>query len=370
LQRYFSAFRGIEGWFQTDAALTFMAYNQILARHGVAGHTLEIGVHHGLSAICVASLRGRERLFYAIDLFDELQSQNVSRSGAGERAVFERNMQRHFPDTSFLRTLARASADVVPSDLGAGFSFCHVDGGHSREETQRDLALCAAVLLPGGIVALDDYFNPEYPGVSEGVTRFLMANRGALRPLAIGYHKVLFQKLPASFDLHGEFAEAFPMVPSKPVRFWDCPVWFFEEPLCACIDLLASTPERFVPLERTGGLAAIALDHDRINATAGEKLILPVAVTNVSSHEFPAGVEVFGLSYHLQSPAGRTLRHDNDRTWIETFMAPGETRTLELAIDVPPDPGRYRIEIDLVWERVMWFQDAGNRTALVELVVE
>jgi predicted O-methyltransferase YrrM len=171
LQRYFSAFRGIEGWFQTDAALTFMAYNQILARHGVAGHTLEIGVHHGLSAICIASLRGRERLFYAIDLFDELQSQNISHSGAGERAVFERNIERLFPDTSFLRTIARASADVVPSDLGSGFSFCHVDGGHSREETQRDLALCAAVLLPGGIVALDDYFNPEYPGVSEGVRR-------------------------------------------------------------------------------------------------------------------------------------------------------------------------------------------------------
>ncbi len=369
MQRYLSVFRQIDGWFQADAALLFMAYNQLLARHGVAGHTLEIGVHHGLSAIGVASLRGREKLFYAIDLFDDLQSKNTSHSGAGERAVFERNMQRLFPDTGFLRTIARASADVVPADLGLGFSFCHIDGGHSREETQRDLALCEAVLMPGGIVAIDDYFNPQFPGVSEGVARFMLANRGALRPLAIGYQKMLFQKQPALFDLNCEFVEEFRALPSKRIQFWDQAALLFDTPVCACFNLLASTPERFAPFEQSGNLAAIAPEYDQICGRPGERLLLPVAITNTSAHEFPAGVDVFGLSYHLLSQAGRTLLHDNDRTWIEAPLAPGETQTVALVIEAPTDPGRYRLEIDLVWESVMWLKDAGNRTATVELAL-
>src|SRR5690349_8694607 len=93
LLTYLEVFHRIEGWFSYDAALMFMAYNQLVAGHGVAGDVLEIGVHHGLSTIGVAALRGPGKLLYAVDLFDELQGQNVSGSGQGNRALFEQNMR-------------------------------------------------------------------------------------------------------------------------------------------------------------------------------------------------------------------------------------------------------------------------------------
>ena len=71
LQRYFDAFHRIQGWFVYDAALMFMAYNQLNAAHGIAGDALEIGVYHGLSAIAVAALRGPGRRMLATDLFEQ-----------------------------------------------------------------------------------------------------------------------------------------------------------------------------------------------------------------------------------------------------------------------------------------------------------
>ena len=68
LKSYLDAFSSIEGWFSPDAALMFLAYNQLIADEGVCADTLEIGVHHGLSAITIASLRGEGRQFFAVDL--------------------------------------------------------------------------------------------------------------------------------------------------------------------------------------------------------------------------------------------------------------------------------------------------------------
>ena len=63
LSRYLNAFHSIPGWFSPDACLIFMAYHQLLADEGLAGDVLEIGVHHGLSAIGTAALRGEGRRF-------------------------------------------------------------------------------------------------------------------------------------------------------------------------------------------------------------------------------------------------------------------------------------------------------------------
>jgi len=236
LLAYLDAFHRIEGWFDYDAALLFMVYNQVLARHGIAGDVLEIGVHHGLSTIAIASLlnsKARESgaRLYAVDLFEDLQDLNVSRSGAGNRKTFEKNMRMFFNDTAFIRTLTRASHDLTAADLGQTLSFCHVDGGHSRQETFNDLQLCHQALMPGGVVALDDYFNVEYPGVCEGAIEFMLKNPGALQPLAVGFHKVLFQKQPVAFDTNAKLLKRFPYFEHRSVQLWDRPTILFTSPL-------------------------------------------------------------------------------------------------------------------------------------------
>ena len=369
LQTYLEAFHHIQGWFQFDAALLFMAYNQLLARRGIAGHVLEIGVHHGLSAIGIAALRRPDKLFYAIDLFEELQAGNISGSGQGDRRLFEQNMETFYPDTSFMRAIARPSEDLSPDDLGSGFSFCHIDGGHTRQETYADLRLCHAVLSPGGLLALDDYFNPEHPGVCEGAVEFMLHHRNAVRPIAIGYGKVLFQKLPVMFDLNATFSEAFPSVDCKIVRLWDTSTNLFPPVLRSHFDLNASTPQRFIPFGQLGARATFAPEFMKIRAQCDETVTLSVAVANTSKEIFPSGEGAFGLSYHLLSASGEVLRHDNARTWFTTPMRPGDTQTVSLAVEAPPAPGEYQIAIDLVWEQVMWFKDVGNPPVFVKLIV-
>ena len=160
LQRYRASFRSIPGFFSFDAALLFIAYNQLIRERGISGNVLEIGVHHGLSTILIASLRGASKKCVAIDLFDQLQEQNTSGSGSGNQPTFLKNMANFHGDLGFLRVLAKASADVSTEEVGRNFSFCHVDGGHSADETYHDLNFCLEILMAGGLLAVDDYFNP------------------------------------------------------------------------------------------------------------------------------------------------------------------------------------------------------------------
>src|SRR5437763_4755811 len=109
LQSYLNAFRRIEGWFVYDAALMFMAYNQLIAAAGISGDTLEIGVYYGLSAIAIAALRGDGRKMYAIDLFEQLGSSAAYGAGRSYRTVFEENMRSFFGALDFLVPIAAPS---------------------------------------------------------------------------------------------------------------------------------------------------------------------------------------------------------------------------------------------------------------------
>lgn len=369
LQRYLAAFRNIEGWFSYDAALLFIAYNELIARHGIAGDVLEIGVHHGLSSIATASLRGSGKRFYAVDLFEQMQDKNVSSSGGGNRKIFERNMKQFYPGTSFMHVIEGSSSSLNARRLGTGFSFCHIDGGHSRQETFHDLKLCHSLLLPGGLAAIDDYFNPEYPGVCEGAVQFMLEHHpGALKPLAIAYNKVVFQKAGMDGDLNAELRAAIPSLEYKMVTMWDKPVLLIGSPLRSYLDLHASTPSHLVPI---GTVCRVRFDPEQtqLETLPSQSLNLGVSLTNTSGEPLPAGERVFGLSYHLLSADGHVLRHDNDRTWLFDPLLPGDTRVVPVGIRAPSAPGRYKLEIDVVWEQVMWFKDVGNPTAVIELIV-
>jgi SAM-dependent methyltransferase/predicted O-methyltransferase YrrM len=253
LQLYSDAFHRIPGWFAFDAALMFMAYNQLIAEDGISGDTLEIGVYYGLSAIAVAALRGPGRRMYAVDLFEELGPNEAYGVGKSYREKFEEYMRSFFGELDFLSPITSASGKLKSSEFTPTFSFCHVDGGHSPQETFADLKFASDILLPGGLLALDDYFNPQHSGVCEGALDFRRQHEGVLRPLAIGYNKVLFQKLPARHDLNEKFSRAFPAVERMPAAdIWGVPVYLFGRPICRYFDLEASKPERLVPLGAAG----------------------------------------------------------------------------------------------------------------------
>ncbi|HEX4275890.1 MAG TPA: class I SAM-dependent methyltransferase [Bryobacteraceae bacterium] len=372
LQRYLQAFHSIKGWFQFDAALLFMAYNQLRRAEGPDRDVLEIGVYHGLSTIAMAALRGAGNRLVAIDPFENSPADNIAMYGGGIRAKFERNFSGFYPDAAFLNVIGKSSRDVTAASLGGNFTFCHIDGGHSREETCHDLELCCEILVDGGLLAMDDYFNPQHPGVCEGGVEFFLRDCGRLQPLAVAYNKVLFQKCGKAAEklgLNERFLAAFPRFEHEMVTMWGAPVILAAAPLRDSIDLYASTPECFVPFGSAGPRAIFRPSTPVLRAQLGADVTLEVEIENVSSEKTPAGRNVFGLSYHLLTGAGSVLQHDNARTWIIKPIQPGERRVEHLKLKAPATPGHYTLEVDLVWESVMWFGDAGNPTARVSLTV-
>jgi len=365
LQAYLDAFPSIQGFFTFDGALMFMAYNQLIS---VTGDVLEIGVHHGLSAIAIGSLAEDGRRFVAVDLF-EMQDSNRSRSGAGNREVFLRNMQTFFEDLNFLEIVAGSSSELKPEALGSQFSFCHIDGGHSPEETYQDLDLCSKILLPGGLLALDDYFNPSFPGVSEGAVKFKLEHAETLKPIAIGFNKVLFQKLPAPADLNAAFASTFKRIRSQTSILWDTPVNYFTSSFLPFFDLENSTEHHLVLKTQPDVAAYFEPQTTTIDSESGQTIKLPVRVQNRSDTPFPHGKATFGLSYHLLSSTREILKFDNARSYFEAPLQPGSTLTVDLTINAPVEPGSYLLEIDLVWEGMLWFKESGNQTCTVELIV-
>jgi hypothetical protein len=307
---------------------------------------------------------------YAIDLFERLRESVAYGAGENYKHYFEANMRSFYADADFLTTITAPSGDLKSADFPKTFSFCHVDGGHSPEETYADLKFVTDILVPGGLAALDDYFNPEHAGVCEGALDFARRHPGVLAPVAVAYNKVLLRKNPSPVNLNQEFVRTFPRVPRLPAGdMWGSPILLFHQPLRSYVDLYGSTPDHLIPIEKAPVRATFQPRAQGVRERPGTRFSLPVVVKNTSNEEFPCGRDVFGLSYHLLSAGGETLRHDNERTYFRKSLAPGSQAEMELRVTAPPESGHYKLEIDLVWEGVMWFKDIGNPAAVVELEV-
>ncbi|MBM4433734.1 MAG: class I SAM-dependent methyltransferase [Chloroflexi bacterium] len=361
LAGYAQAFGRIHGAFTMDAALLFFAYASLA---GERGHVMEIGVHHGLSAIAVAALRGEGARMVALDTFGASGSATASGGMSADERTFRASMERFHGDTSFVRVIAADSRAVAPGDLGAGFSFCHIDGGHSAEETRSDLALASAVCRGGGLVALDDYFNPSFPGVSEGTVRHLIERPGDLAPLAIGANKVLFRR-GAAGDLNARLGERYPFIPRTRAVFAGSEVLVFGSGLAHYVDIGASSVGELRPRELR--LRVDLEPHvDRLIASPGTTVPLRVRVRNRSNVPLEWSDSPFGLSYHVTGPIER---YENARVWFEPALAEGQERLMDVQVQVPERPGEYTIEIDVVWEGICWLRDRGNRPATARLTV-
>jgi hypothetical protein len=144
---------------------------------GIYGSLAELGVHHGrFTGFLFITARTTEKLVVA-DLFENLQHQNVDKSGLGDKRRFLQGIQTYGLAQEDLHTLYVGSTDEIPFDWSdkAGFEafrMISVDAGHTAALTFNDLQLAFCNLLAGGIVIVDDFFHSVWPGVTEGLFQF------------------------------------------------------------------------------------------------------------------------------------------------------------------------------------------------------
>ena len=197
--RYLGETRDVEGWFFPVDAYLFAWIDELQKRLKIEGNLFEIGVHHGKTATFLARCRRDGEVLGVCDVFEQ-QELNRDRSGEGSREIFLRNMGSH-P----VQVFAKESALLTTAETTTGCRFFHIDGGHRPEDVVNDLFVASRALLPDGVVAVDDVFNPNWPGVSEGFYRFMAARGDAFVPILIGGNKVLLSRPEAATVYESHF---------------------------------------------------------------------------------------------------------------------------------------------------------------------
>lgn len=201
VRRYLDQTRHVEGWFFPVDAWLFAFVDEIQQRESISGNLFEIGVHHGKTALFLARIAREHELLGVCDVF-ERQDLNRDRSGEGSRELFLRNM-----GDAPVRVFAKASSELTGDDTTTRCRFFHIDGGHRPEDVWNDLHLADQALLDEGVVAVDDVFNPSWPGVSEGFYRFMTAS-STLVPVLIGGNKVFLTRPGAVERYEKHYADA------------------------------------------------------------------------------------------------------------------------------------------------------------------
>jgi hypothetical protein len=189
-----------------------------------------------------------------------------------------------------------------------------------------------------------------------------------LSPVAIGFNKVVFQK-GATTRLNDMLVERFPRVQHIHAQLWGRSVFLFGSNFGTAFDCDASTPHQLNPRERISMDVHLSVSESVFAGRSNDVVEVPVRVRNESDLTFCFSNSPIGLSYHLRSEAGEMLTYDNSRSYFHRPLEPAQERDCKVLVRCPEKPGKYQLEIDLVWEGICWFKQHGNLAPVVNLNV-
>lgn len=162
----------IRGWCAPEVLFALEVYFQSEEAFSTPGPICEIGVHHGRFLIGAHNaLRGARAL--GIDLFDQ-QQLNIDGSGHGSMEAVLANLS-HAVNRSQIDlmqadsfALGSRELDEMLSRYGR-FKVFGIDGGHTSAHVINDMRIAQDVTALDGVIAIDDFFSPHWPGVTEGI---------------------------------------------------------------------------------------------------------------------------------------------------------------------------------------------------------
>jgi hypothetical protein len=193
LDRYIShSMKNVPGFLRTLDAQVIRTLLLHQDESSIHGHLCEIGVHHGRLFLMLALARRTGERALAIDLFED-DPLNANTPHAGRDGGLWRHARRLgielSPEEIFkTSSVELEAADVMARTTGA-IRFFSVDGGHSYHHVANDLRLAQKTLSPGGIIAVDDFFNIRWADVSFATYDFLRSTDSVV-PFAVTQTKI------------------------------------------------------------------------------------------------------------------------------------------------------------------------------------
>lgn len=219
---YLASTKDVEGWFFPIDAYAFAMFDDIQKLEKISGNVFEIGVHHGKTAVFLGRMANVDEIVGVCDVFGA-QQDNVDRSGEGSRDLFLANMRAHTAvPAERLSVFEKRSSTLTADETTTRCRFFHIDGGHRSEDVFADLVTADRAVLPDGVIALDDVFNSNWPGVGEGFYNFIASRPDAFMPIFIGGNKVYFTRPDATmlYEKHwSDPASAWHYFEPGPYRF-------------------------------------------------------------------------------------------------------------------------------------------------------
>jgi hypothetical protein len=207
---YLESTAKVEGWLLPIDAYAIAMFDEIQRRENIAGNLFEIGAHHGKTSMLLAHTASIDETVGVCDVFED----------EGGQEAFLANMSRftEIPPER-LSVFAKRSAALTADETTTRCRFFHIDGGATAEDVFADLVTADRAVMPDGVLAVDDVFNANWPGVSEGFYNFLTTRPDAFVPIFIGGNKVyltrpeaaaIYEKHWSGEDAQSEFLESGP----------------------------------------------------------------------------------------------------------------------------------------------------------------
>jgi hypothetical protein len=205
LETLLAGLDAIPGWFSLLDAHLFIAFDRLQRKAGIRGDLLEIGVYQGRSSVLLGYLLEPGETFVACDIFEAMPPDESNRLeqtlwyGGVTRQLFEDTYRRYHVEPP---TIVAVPSVELQRHLGGEprFRMIHVDASHTYDNVRADLATARALLIDGGIVALDDYRAIHSPGAAAAIWRDV-AETGLL-PICVTASKMYatWSSVPGDWD--------------------------------------------------------------------------------------------------------------------------------------------------------------------------
>jgi SAM-dependent methyltransferase len=202
----------IDGWGIDEYLIRiFLLLDHYQKRREIYGNVFELGVFHGRVLILLGlTTRDSERVV-ALDIFETFQSHNVDQSGMGTtQEIVARNLKRYgLWEKTDLIVGDSLFTDFTEHSALRNIRFAHIDGAHYVDALVNDLVKTQQVIVPGGVIVVDDYNHVGFPGVNEGCHRFLsFATPRLVVPFAAGNNKLFLTTHSHHADLIKHMSDA------------------------------------------------------------------------------------------------------------------------------------------------------------------
>jgi hypothetical protein len=177
----------IMGWLNEPDAQALVVLDGIQIQLGITGNLLEVGVYRGKTLALLALLAREDEIVIGVDGFT---LGKASREASAEALEFATG-DSHAAMLIKLDTATESCSHVVR--LAEPCRMLHIDAGHAYANVKQDLDTFELCVHDAGIVAIDDYFQRDDPGVCVATNDFCA--RSGFAPFMSSFNK-LFLCMP------------------------------------------------------------------------------------------------------------------------------------------------------------------------------